>query len=52
MQLRLDHMFISNTLQQFVNMTEILAPISTDHYVALFSPSKEKPASGVRNLEI
>ena len=51
-QLRLDHMFISNTLQQFVNMTEVLAPISTDHYVALFSPSKEKPASGVRNLEI
>ena len=42
MQLRLDHMFISNTLQQFVNMAEILAPISTDHYVALFSPSKKK----------
>ena len=51
MQLRLDHMFISNTLQQFVNMAEILAPISTDHYVALFSPSKKKkPVSEVREF--
>ena len=41
-QRRLDYMFISNTLQEFVTMTEILTPISTDHSPALFSLSKEK----------
>ena len=41
-QRRLDYMFISNTLQEFVTMTEILTPISTDHSPVLFSLSKEK----------
>ena len=36
-QRRLDQMFISNTLQEFVTMTEILTPISTDHSPVLFS---------------
>ena len=35
-------MFISNTLQEFVTMTEILTPISTDHSPVLFSLSKKK----------
>ena len=35
-------MFISNTLQKFVTMSEILSPISTSHSPALFSLSKEK----------
>ena len=41
-QCRLDYIFISNTLQEFVTMTEILTPISTDHSPVLFSLSKEK----------
>ena len=35
-------MLISNTLQEFVTMTEILTPISTDHSSVLLSLSKEK----------
>ena len=35
-------MLILNTLQEFVTMTEILTPISTDHSLVLFSLSKEK----------
>ena len=38
-QCRLDYIFISNTLQEFVTMTEILTPISTDHSPVLFSLS-------------
>ena len=41
-QRRLDYILISNTLQEFVTMTEILTPISTDHSPLLFSLSKEK----------
>ena len=41
-QCRLDFMFISNTLQEFVTMTKILAPISTNHSPVYFSLSKEK----------
>ena len=41
-QRRLDYMFISNTLQESVIMTEILTPISTDHFPVLFPLSKEK----------
>ena len=41
-QRRLDYISISNTLQEFVTMTEILTPISTDHSPVLFSLSKEK----------
>ena len=35
-------MFILNTLQKFVTMSEILTPVSTSHSLALFSLSKEK----------
>ena len=41
-QHRLDYMFISNTFQKLVTMTEKLTPISADHTPALFSLSKEK----------
>ena len=43
-QRRLDYILISNILQEFVTMTEILTPISTDHSPVLFSLSKEKTA--------
>ena len=43
-QRRLDYILISNTLQEFVTMTKILTPISTDHSPVLFSLSKEKTA--------
>ena len=33
---------ILNHLQEFVTMTDILTPISTDHSLVLFSLSKEK----------
>ena len=35
-------MLILNTLQEFVTMTEILTPFSTDHSLVLFSLSKQK----------
>ena len=35
-------MFISNALQEFVTMAEILTPVSTDDSPVLFSLSKEK----------
>ena len=38
----LDYIFILNTLQELVTMTEILTPISTDHSPVLFSLSKGK----------
>ena len=41
-QHRVDYMFISNTFQESVIMTEILTPISTDHFTVLLSLSKEK----------
>ena len=41
-QYRFDYILISNTLQEFVTMTEILTPISTDNSPVLFSLSKEK----------
>ena len=41
-QRRLDYILISNTLQKFVTMTDILTPISTNHSPVLFSLSKEK----------
>ena len=41
-QRRLDYILISNTPQEFVTMTDILTPISTDHSPVLFSLSKEK----------
>ena len=41
-QRRLDYILISNTLQEFVTMTDILTPISTDHSLILFSLLKEK----------
>ena len=40
-QRRLDYILISKTLQEFVTMTEILTPISTDHSPVLFSFSKK-----------
>ena len=49
-QQRLNYILISNTLQEFVNMTEILATISTDHSPLLFSLSKEKIQLEVKNL--
>ena len=39
-QHRLDYIFISNTLQELVTMTEILIPISTDHSPVILSLSK------------
>ena len=39
-QRRLDYIFISNTLQQLVTRTEILASISTDHCSVILSLSK------------
>ena len=41
-QCRLAYLFISNTLEEFLAMTEILTPILTDHSHVLFSYSKEK----------
>ena len=41
-QRRLDYIFISNTLQNFVTITDIMTPISTDRSPVLFSLSKEK----------
>ena len=41
-QHRLDYMYISNTIQELVSMTEVLTPISTDHAPVLFSLSNEK----------
>ena len=41
-QRRLDYILISNPLQEFVTITEILTPISTDHSPAVFALSKEK----------
>ena len=41
-QYRFDYILISNTLQEFVTMTEILTPISTDNSPVLFSLSKKK----------
>ena len=41
-QPRLDYILISNTLQEFVIMTEILALISTDHSPLMLSLLKEK----------
>ena len=41
-QRRLDYIFILNTLQEFVTISEILTPISTDHSPVLFSLSREK----------
>ena len=42
-QRRLDYVLISNTLLEFVTMTEILTHISTDHSPVLYSSfSKEK----------
>ena len=41
-QHRLNYILILNTLQEFVTMTEILTPASTDHSLVLFSLSKEK----------
>ena len=40
-QRRLDYMFTSNTLQEFVTMKKILTPVSTDHSPALLSFSKK-----------
>ena len=40
-QRRLGYILISKTLQEFVTMTEILTPISTDHSPVLFSFSKK-----------
>ena len=47
-------MFILNTLQEFVTMTEILTPISTDHSPVLLSLSKEKcclRGKGIREFD-
>ena len=41
-QRRLDYIFISNGLQEFVSTTDILTPISTDHSPLLFFLSKER----------
>ena len=41
-QRRLDYILISNTLQEFLTMTDILTLISTDHSPVLLSLSKEK----------
>ena len=52
-QRRLDYILISNTLQKFVNMTDILTPISTDHSSVLSCLSKEKNYNQrYRTLEI
>ena len=41
-QLRLNYILISNTLQEFVTMTEILIPISIDYSPVLFLSQKKK----------
>ena len=41
-QRRFYYVLISNTLQEFVTMADILTPISMNHFSALFSLSKEK----------
>ena len=43
-QRKVHYIFISNTLQEFVTMTEIMTPISADHSPVPFSLSKEKTA--------
>ena len=39
---RLDYIFISNAPQKLVTTTEMLTPISNDHYPVLLYLSKEK----------
>ena len=41
-QRKIDYMFILNTLQEFVSMTQILTNISTYHSPELFPLSTEK----------
>ena len=46
---RLDYIFISNTLQEFVNDTRILTPLSTDHspvHLSLFKEHKRTNSNG------
>ena len=49
-QRRLDYILISNTLQEFLTMTDILTPISTEHSPVLVSLSKEKVTIRVTGL--
>ena len=41
-QHRLDYFFISNGLQEFASITDVLTPISTDYSPVFFSLSQEK----------
>ena len=43
--IQLDYMLISNSFQEFVTMTEILTPVSTNHSPVLFPLSKGKSKS-------
>ena len=48
-QLRLDYIFISNSLQEFVNDTRILTSLSTDHspvHLSLFKEHKHTKGNG------
>ena len=49
-QRRIDYIFISNGLQEFVSTTDILAPISTAHFPVLFSLGKDK--SNIRGKDL
>ena len=49
-QRRLDYILISNTLPEFVTMTEILTLISTSHSPVLFCLSKEKNTIRVKGF--
>ena len=47
---RLDYIFISNSLQEFVNYTDILHAISTDHSPVLISRSSDNADNNGRGL--
>ena len=47
---RLDYIFISNSLQEFVNYTDILPAISTDHSPVLISRSSNNADNNGRGL--
>ena len=43
--IQLDYKLISNSFQEFLTMTEILTPVSTNHSLVLFPLSKGKSKS-------
>ena len=47
---RLDYIFVSNSLQEFVNHTDVLPAISIDHFLVLISLSNDNSEDNSRGL--